>query len=79
MLGGTADRLDGSLVFAADTADAAAFVAFDLAGEVVAADGDAARVNERFAPVLAASTAWKDAHALTHALADLGRLAGTRR
>jgi hypothetical protein len=71
MMGGTADRLDGSLVFAADTADAAAFVAFDLTGEVVAADGDADRVNERFAPVLAASMAWKDAHALTHALADL--------
>ncbi|MCY0992036.1 hypothetical protein OV203_33165 [Nannocystis sp. ILAH1] len=72
MLGGTADRLEGSLVFAADTAEAAAFVAFDLAGEVVAADGDADRVNERLAPVLAASMAWKDAHALTHALADLG-------
>ncbi|WP_434426407.1 hypothetical protein [Nannocystis pusilla] len=72
MLGGTADRLDGSLVFAADTADAAAFVAFDLAGEVVAADGDADRVNERLAPVLAASRAWKDAHALSHALAGLG-------
>lgn len=72
MLGGTADRLEGSLVFAADTADAAAFVAFDLAGEVVAADGDADRVNQRLAPVLAASMAWKDAHALSHAWADLG-------
>ncbi|WAS90868.1 hypothetical protein [Nannocystis punicea] len=71
ILDGTADRLGGSLIFAADTADAAAFVEFDLAGQVVAADGDGGLVNERFAPVLAASTAWRDAHALMLALAGV--------
>lgn len=69
-LDGSAGRLTGSLSFAADAADAAAFVEFDLAGPVSAAHGDAARVNHLFAPVLAGSPLWKDAHALTAALAD---------
>ncbi|MBZ5710656.1 hypothetical protein [Nannocystis pusilla] len=64
-------RLDGSRTFAAETADAAAFVELDRAGEVVAVDGDAALVNSRFAPVLAASTAWNDAHRMARALADM--------
>ncbi|WP_434425596.1 hypothetical protein [Nannocystis pusilla] len=74
-LDGTAGPLTGSLSFAADTADAAAFVEVDLEGEVTAAHGDAALVNHQFAPVLAGSTLWKDAHALTLALAD-GRAPG---
>lgn len=69
-LDGTAGRRIGSLSFAADTVDAAALVEFDLAGEVAAAHGDADRVNRQFAPVLAGSALWKDAHALTAALAD---------
>ncbi|MFY0533780.1 hypothetical protein [Nannocystis pusilla] len=68
-LDGTAERLTGSLAFAAHTADAAAFVEVDLEGEVSAAHGDAALVNHHFAPVLAGSTLWQDAHALTLALA----------
>ncbi|WP_143141032.1 hypothetical protein [Nannocystis exedens] len=71
VLDGSADPFTGTLTFAADTPDVAAFVEFDLAGGVLAADGDAALVNERFAPVLTASSAWRDAHALTLALADL--------
>ncbi|MCY0991265.1 hypothetical protein OV203_29230 [Nannocystis sp. ILAH1] len=69
-LDGTSGRLTGSLSFAAHTADAAAFVEVDLEGEVAAAHGDAALVNHAFAPVLAGSTLWKDAHALRLALAD---------
>ena len=58
---GTGDLPLGSLSFAADTTDVAARVEVDLAGEVLAADGDAALVNERYAPVLAASAAWRRA------------------
>ncbi|MDC0720303.1 hypothetical protein [Nannocystis bainbridge] len=74
MLDGTGDLPVGSLHFAADTTDVAARVEVDLAGEVLAADGDAALVNERYAPALAASAAWQDAYALTLALADMGEL-----
>ncbi|MDC0668243.1 hypothetical protein [Nannocystis radixulma] len=70
-LDGTTGLSAGSRTFAAETADAAAFIELDLAGRAVAVDGDAALVNSRFAPVLAASTAWKDAHALALALADM--------
>jgi hypothetical protein len=71
ILDATTDPLAGSITFTADTSDAAALVEFDLEGEVLVDDGDAAVVNERLAPVLAASLAWRDAHALTLALADL--------
>lgn len=71
ILDGAGDMLAGSLAFAADTADAAASVEFSLAGEVLSDDGDPSLVNEKLAPVLAASMAWKDAHALTLALADM--------
>jgi hypothetical protein len=61
----------GSLSFAADSLEGSAYVEVDLAGQVVAMWGDEAVVNEQLEPFLAASAAWRDAHALTFALADL--------
>lgn len=71
-LDGTAGPRTGALSFAAHTAEAAAFIEVDLAGAVSATHGDADLVNHQFAPVLAGSPLWKDAHALTAALADAG-------
>ncbi|MCY1055597.1 hypothetical protein [Nannocystis sp. SCPEA4] len=70
----SADPLGGSLTFAADVGAGLVFVEFDLAGEVLAAGGDASgddarRVNNVFAPTLNTSAIWKDAHVLGYAAA----------
>ncbi|MBZ5713475.1 hypothetical protein [Nannocystis pusilla] len=65
-----ADTPTGFLSFAAEAPTASAFVEFDLTGDVVAEDGDAAAVNDRLEPALAGSRVWKDAHGLTLALAE---------
>ena len=67
----SADPMTGFLNFTAEMGAESAFVEFDLAGEVVASSGDAELVNDRFAPVLNASTIWKHAHVLTFALTGM--------
>jgi hypothetical protein len=65
------DPMTGFLAFTADTRSGAAFVEYDLAGALLSEGGDANIVNDRFASVLTASTAWSDAHALALALAGI--------
>lgn len=74
--GVSTETMLGSLTFAADVGDGWAFVEFDLAGEFLAAGGDATgdeahRVNDAFAPALSRSAIWKDAHVLGFAAAGV--------